>query len=512
LVIGTSFSSIRIVNFIDSVVIIKSHSKGLNIHKHITDIGNMSSLPDWVTRYKKKGIAIEKRNGRYYASRIHSVWDAKKGRARKVTDEYIGIVTPEGIIPPKHKRPKKISAILEAGNFVYLDLFTSKLIRPLREFWPISWQSILAAGALKLVYRDPLKRLSFRYQTSHACRLWPDAHLSKNSLTQLLDLLGREWDSQRSFFEELSKAESHMAIDLTQVLSNSQNISWLEKGYNAQGLHHDQLQLLLLWGIESHLPGFLKILPGTSSSARNLICAIWESRLKNVIVVGDKAFFSEDNVSDLEEYDTHYALSLKRDSKFLQHPVHSKYKDYFLYRKSTQWWREYRWGDRRVVHYLDKVLAAEEETVFLRRIEERRASKKEYNVNKKRFGTLAILTDTGLSPQKLYEFYKQRREIELSFDALKNTLEGDKTWMQSRESLQGYYFILFIALHIYSQVLDHLRRKDILKRYSVHDVLWGLSKVYTVNIDGKDMVGEVTKSTRKLINEIEVPITEKLGS
>lgn len=472
----------------------------------------MPSLPEWVARHKKKGMAIEERKGRYYASRVHSVWDPEKGRARKITDEYLGVVTPEGIIPPKHKRPKKVGGVLEAGNFLYLDRFTSRLAGPLREFWPLSWQSILAAGALKLVYRCPLKHLSFRYQTSYASRLWPEAHLSKNSLTKLLERLGREWDSQRNFFEEISRSESHMAIDLTQVFSKSQNISWLEKGYNAQGLHHDQLQLLLLWGIETHLPGFLKILPGTFSSARNLMSAVWESRLKNVIVVGDKGFFSEDNVRDLEEYETHYALSLKRDLSFLQHPAASRYRNYFLHRKGVQWWREYEWEDRRIVHYLDKEMAAEEETSFLHRVEEGRLSKKEYRAKRNRFGTLAILTDTGLSPQRLYEVYKQRREIEMAFDALKNTLEGDKTWMRSRESLQGYYFILFIALHIYSQILDHLRRKDLLKRYSVYDVLWGLSKVYLVNVDGQDIPSEVTRSTRKLIAEIEIPITEKLGS
>jgi transposase len=472
----------------------------------------MSSLPEWAARYKKNGIAIEQRNGRYYASRVHSIWNSKKGRAQKITDEYLGVVTPEGIVPPKHKRRRKVGGVLEAGNFAYLDRFTSKLAKPLREFWPESWQSILAAGALKLGYQDPLKRLAFRYKTSLACRLWPEVHLSKNSLTQLLDRLGREWSAQRSFFEQLSKADSYMAIDLTQVFSDSRNISWLEKGYNSQGLYHDQLKILLLWGVETHLPGFLKILPGTASAAQNLMSAIWESRLKNVLVVGDKAFFSEDNVKDLEDYQTHYVLSLKRDFSFLQYPVASRYKKYFFYRKSAQWWREYEWYGRRVVQYLDKQLAAEEETSFLRRMDEGKASKGEYQGNKKRFGTLALLTDTGLSPQCLYRLYKQRREIELSFDALKNTLEGDKTWMQSRESLQGYYFILFIALHVYSQVLDHLRQKDLLKKYSVHDVLWQLSKVYMVDIGGQDIVSEVTKSARKLIAEIEVPITEKLGS
>ena len=64
-------------------------------------------------------------------------------------------------------------------------------------------------------------------------------------------------------------------------------------------------------------------------------------------------------------------------------------------------------------------------------------------------------------------------------------MEGDKTWMQGRESLQSYYFILFIALHLYSQVLDHLRRKDLLIGYSIHDILWQLSKVYLVDVDGR---------------------------
>jgi len=475
-------------------------------------MSNMSKLPDWVLNHKKKGIAIEKRGGHYYARRIHSVWNSKKHRAQKVTDEYLGIVTPEGILPPKHKRPKKVGAVIEAGNIIFLNHFAKNLVKPLQEFWPESWQSILTASVIKLCYLDPFKQFSLRYETSFAHRLWPDAHLSKNSITQLLERLGSDWGSQRSFFEELSKADSHMAIDLTQVLSNSENISWLEKGYNAKEIYHDQLQLLLLWGIDTHLPGFIKILPGTASASQNIVHAIRESKLKNVIVVGDKAFFSMNVVKELEDFETHYALSLKRDLPFLDYPAPSRYKNYFIYRKSVQWWREYKWSDRRIVQYLDKQIAAEEESTLLRRIEEKKASMSEYRTNRNRFGTLAILTDTGLYPKQLYELYKQRREIEYSFDTLRNTLECDKTWMQSRESMQGYFFILFIALHIYSQALEHLRCKDLLKKYSVHDVLLRLSKVYTVEVDGQDIVNEVTRSTRELIDELEIPITQILGS
>ena len=268
----------------------------------------------------------------------------------------------------------------------------------------------------------------------------------------------------------------------------------------------------MLWGIDTKSPGFLKLLPGTGSASKNIILGIQESRFKNITVVGDKAFYSADNIDWLEDAEIHYVLALRRDLAFLKYTAASRYKDYFIYRKNVQWWREYNWGDRRIVHYLDKKIAADEEAAFLRRVEEAKATKAAFQRARKQFGTLAIITDTGMEPKALYEFYKQRREIEQMFDALKNTLDGDKTWMQSRESMQGYYFMLFIALRIYCQILDHLKRKDLLKKYSVHDVLWNLSKVYTVTVDGKVLVGEVTKSTRKLIEELEVPITETLGS
>lgn len=472
----------------------------------------MVELPEWVLRHKKKGIAIDRKGNNYYAYRIHSEWDANKGRSKKISDEYLGKVTPDGILPPKHKRQKKVSSIIETGNVIYANRFAKTLIDPLKEFWPESWESILAAGVLKLVYREPLKRFSFRYNTCYAKQLWPNAHLSKNSLTKLLSMLGGEWSCQRSFFEDISRYETSMAIDLTHFFSDSDKIAWLESGYNPQGISHKQLQLLMLWGMDTQSPGFLKLLPGTGSASKNIILGIQESRFKNVTVVGDKAFYSADNIDWLEDAEIHHVLALRRDLSFLKYPATSKYKGHFIHRKNAQWWIEYNWGDRRIVQYLDKQIAADEESAFLRRVDEGNATNAAFQKARKRFGTLALITDTGLDPKRLYEFYKQRREIEQMFDTLKNELDGDKTWMQSRESMQGYYFILFIALRIYCQILDHLKRKDLLKKYSVHDVLWNLSKVYTVNVDGTELLGEVTKSTRKLIEEVEVPITQYVGS
>ncbi|MEM4293148.1 MAG: hypothetical protein QXJ27_03135 [Thermoplasmata archaeon] len=72
-------------------------------------------------KHKTKGIEIDIKNGRYYARRVHSEWDPVKKRPKKVTDEYLGVVTPEGIIPSKHRR--KPMAILECGNINYIAKF-----------------------------------------------------------------------------------------------------------------------------------------------------------------------------------------------------------------------------------------------------------------------------------------------------------------------------------------------------------------------------------------------------
>ncbi len=117
-------------------------------------MGNMKQqLPDWVLEHKTKGIAIEKRGNSYYASKVTSVWDPSKGRSQKKTVEYLGKVTPDGIIPPRHKRELQIGGILEAGHFAFLERFIKNISGPLVEMFPDDWESILSAACIRLCYQ-----------------------------------------------------------------------------------------------------------------------------------------------------------------------------------------------------------------------------------------------------------------------------------------------------------------------------------------------------------------------
>ena len=485
--------------------------KHLYPSNHITNIGNMSKMPQWVTKHKTKGIAIEKRGSNYYASRVTSAWDPTKKRAQKKTLEYLGKITPDGILPPRHKCAPQLGGVLEAGHLVFLERFLKTVAKPLEEVFPDDWQSILAAATIKLCYREPFSRMRLRHETSLSKEIWPQAALNKNSLSRLLPRVGLQWAAQRDFFARMAHDEKHMAIDLSHLFSESQNIPWLEYGHNGDDVWRPQLGILMMWGTTTHRPGFLKLLPGAAHSAQCLANAVWESDLQDVIAVIDKGFWSPENVRILEDADIHYAMALRRDLPIVQCVPHTRYKDFFSYRKHIQWWRTAKWENRIIYHYLDKSLADDEESAYLIRVEDGKATRSQYEQLKHSFGTLAVLTDAGLTAQDVYGLYKERRDVEYAFDALQNTLGADVTWMRSRESMQGYFFILFVSLHLYSQVLDHLKRKKVLKQFSVQDILTYLSKVCVVEVNGQLRLGEVTRQTRGVIDLLEVPITERLG-
>ncbi|MHB8586763.1 MAG: transposase [Thermoplasmatota archaeon] len=475
------------------------------------------AFPDWVEKHRKPGVELRYQSGKYYAYRVTSQYDPKLKRSKKITLEYLGAIKKEGLTPPKHKQKPRVGGRLDAGNIVFLDPFVNALQPALAKHFPDDWQTLLAAAALKLCYLEPCSRLELRFETSLAKRRWPKAALDDDAFPKILRRVGFAWDDQRNLFRDLASEEKHMAIDLSHVFSDSENIPWLEYGHNGDDVWRPQLQMLLCWGTTTHRPGFLQLLLGATNSAQTLAHAIKEVPLQEVIAIVDKGFWSPDNVKAFEAETVHYVMALRRDLPIVHLRPHTEYQDHFMYRGHAQWYRQDSWEGRTIYHFLDKRLGDDEESAILRRIDEAKTPEQKdtiresYRERRHELGTLSLLTDAGLTAAQAYTLYKERREIEYAYDALQNELRGDVTWMRSAESMVGYHFILFLALHLYSQVLDHLKRKKLLSTYSVRDVLTYLSKVDVVEIDGKEHALPVTRQTQHVIDRLEVPITEKLG-
>lgn len=475
-------------------------------------------IPKWVRDLQGPNVEVHVRGVNYYAYRIENVRVPGQEHSKKVTAEYLGKFTRDGIRPRRPRRPAgEGGGALEAGNISFLDPFVAAVQPAVKTAFPNDWQNLVAAAVLKLCYLEPCSRLKVRYETSLAKHRWPEAHLSDDALPGLLRRVGFQWAAQRDVFRALAKDEKHMAIDLSHVFSDSQGMPMLEYGHNGDDVWRPQLQVLLCWGTTTHRPGYLQLLLGATQSAQTLAHVIREVPLQEVVAILDKGFWSPENVKAFEAEDVHYAMALKRDLPIVDLRPHTEYRDHFLYRSHAQWWRRDEVDGRIIYHFLDKKIADEQESTWLQRIQEAETPKETrklqeaYEAARDGLGTLSVITDTGLPAAEVYALYRERRDVEYAFDSLQNDLRGDVTWMRSRESMVGYHFILFLALHLYSQVLDHLKRKKLLSTYSVRDVLVYLSKVMVLEEEGATYPLPVTRQTQVVLDKLEVPKAPSAG-
>ena len=81
-------------------------------------LNDMSNSIEWVKKYKTKGVEIRVSGPNYYAYGMSSKWNPKKKRADKITGEYVGVVTREGIVKPRSMG--MVRADYEYGNIALL--------------------------------------------------------------------------------------------------------------------------------------------------------------------------------------------------------------------------------------------------------------------------------------------------------------------------------------------------------------------------------------------------------
>jgi transposase len=69
------------------------------------------------------------------------------------------------------------------------------------------------------------------------------------------------------------------------------------------------------------MPAYFRTVVGSISSVSSLSRSIKESGAKDVVLVGDKGFYSANNIKELEKEGLHYMLPLKRDSSLIDYNI-----------------------------------------------------------------------------------------------------------------------------------------------------------------------------------------------
>jgi transposase len=445
-------------------------------------------------------LEVKKLKGSYYLYSSTTRWDPVERKAKKIS-KYIGKLTPEGVL---EKGKARRFSVYEYGAARFLHLLIQRhLHQGLERFFYSDHREIEALSLMKILAPVSMSQASdfwSRLYLSSPLEYDPQPSLSPNSLSAMLRRIGLDLASQYSYFSWLMEGKRFLAFDLTSVFSWSENIRLAEKGYNPKGVYLDQVNLLLLYSLDLREPVMLKPLPGSIRDVKAVKREISLLEGKNVVFVLDRGLASYEIAKLLEESGHGYIMPLKRNFRIIDYSL--ELGEVFTYRG-----RGIRCGRKRTpLGYLylfeDPKLRGEEESLFIAAVERGEETGARYRKEEKKFGKLAVLSNLDAPGREIYSKYKEREGVEVAFDTLKNTLDFDKVYVQSREGVYGYFFIAFNSLLLYFKTMSMLREAGMLEKVSVEDLLLQLSKVFLVDFGHKRVLSEIPKQVEDLVRDL----------
>ena len=474
-------------------------------------------MEEWVRKYRKKGTQVVRIGKNYYLYKVRSVWNPEKKRAQKITEKYLGRITPDGLIKPKHERVleglKSITVKEYGASAVTLSL-CADIVELLKAHFPQEWKEVVVFALARLFHSSPLKNVHSYYVSSEVSDAIAGASVSPRSMSRVLYSLGQRRGKLVEFLKNFVRGSDFAIIDLTHIFSFSEGVISATLGYNSKRQYVPQLNLVLIYSLTERSPSFYRLVAGSIRDISTLPLTVKEAGLEKAVLIGDKGFYSRRNVRYLEKEGLDYIVPLRRNSTLIDYrPLQGSKKGlggYFLFNRGVIWYYEKETEEgRRVLVFLDERLRAEEEKDFIRHVEEGRLRLDEYHRKEYTLGTIGVLTRTSFSAQKVYELLKSRVEIELLFDTFKNILHADRTYLRDDVQIEGWMFVNFISLVMYYRFYERLIQKGLLKKFSVKDVIMHLSRVYKIRVGDKWILAELPKHSRTLIEKLDLhlPIT-----
>lgn len=482
-----------------------------------------SPHPAWATKHRVKGTELRLINNTYYLYSVTSKYDPKIKRARKITGKLLGKITKEnGFIESDKNLLRKTSnakiskvSVKEYGLSSYLINNFSSYIDNLKKYFPDYYKEIVIFAYSRLLQQAPIKNTSLVYESSYLSTYFKNYKITDKKISMVLKNLGKDRISVVNFMKEYLVGCEHVLIDGTHIISNSENLEINLQGYNSNQNYDPQVNLLFMFSSKLSRPAYFRLVPGNIRDVKAFNLALRESGIKDGVVIADKGFYSLTNIDLLDKNKLSYLIPLRRNSSLIDYTninIANKdgFKGYFKFNKRYIWYYELEHKNKKVIIYFDPNMKSKEEADYLARIE---SMPEEYSFEKfkeklEKFGTFALYTNVlEKSASDLYETYKSRNDIEVMFDAMKNILKSDITYMQNTESLQGWFFISYITISWYYYLYKLLKDNNLLSKYSVKDLIMHLSYIKKLKINNKWVLSEIASKTNLLLNKAKIHIT-----
>jgi transposase len=451
-------------------------------------------------------------NGNYYVYPYVSVWSKDKKKAIKKNLPYVGKIIFDDNLKKyvyQERQTPLLNNQLEIkgyGDFMLVDKLNKDLYDELiLKYGIIDGTKIYVYSLLRLLNNDTSSKLDFYYENSYISEVYKDIAISKNTVFDFIQYLGKHDNTNKEFLSSRKKEYKVLIFDGTQIINqSSSNIA--EFGRSAQKTSKTQICEIRVFDTISKEPLYYEVLPGNVIDKTAFTQVLDRFDTKSLIIIVDKGFNTLENIEYLKTKNINYIVPYNDNSTLITKILsENKYQKAFTYNgKNVMGMKVIKDGNTYYI-FQDPFIEANQKSNYISKIA---SSKKGYDLNKlekeeSKFGVIAFSSNLDYSIDelnKIYEYYKERWQIETMFKLDNSSLGNEVIRVHNTLSLLGIRFIAQIEMIMFSRIYYKLKNLDLLKTYSTIDCLERLSKIYALYKKGKWIPSITTKKNIEFMN------------
>ncbi len=503
----------------------------------------------------------QKIKGKIYIYEVESYWDkdAKKAKQRR---KYIGRKK-EDTITVSLQNLKTFSS-LSYGDIFLLRSISERigLSNVLKQIFGNDYLDILALAMYEICDYSPVY-LFHNWIEEHY--LTEAKKLDSSAISKLFDTIGQDVTKTMNFLHQwivLNNSVKAVYYDITSISSYSENIDFIEWGYNRDKEDLPQINLGIVCNKDNSLPLYYSLYQGSIvdvSTLKNTITYLKQLGLEEFLCIMDRGFYSNSNVLEMNKkeniiefiqpvsFTNKNAKELVRKNKLKLNSAYNAFlyneeiiyytKDEFELNSQNKFEAHLYYNERNMINSkqisLTKIIEFHEKLekmnfktakdFNLYKKTEMQVTFKEYfrwhKLNKKvernnkaieraltRLGTFILISNKkGLDNETVLSYYRQKDRIEKLFDSLKNELDSQRLRTHNEYTTKGKLFVKFISLILYSSISQTMKEKKLFKKYTIKELLSEVKKVKVNQLgNNQPILSEISKRQNDIFTAFEI--------
>ena len=397
--------------------------------------------------------------------------------------------------PRKTKDGKKAIEIKDYGEIALCDAAGKDVLDDLKKIYDAADAiRIYVLALMRSANHDICNRdIKLAYETSFASEMYPDVHLSENTISSFLEDIGMAYSKMSEFMRARVEqyAGKEVVIDGMLKDCNSETDTFSEFSRKGSKKGSKDLSLIYAYNPESREPVACKPYPGNMLDMTSIEDFALEYKFSSGIIVMDKGFYNRNFMGTIKAMGgISYIIPLKQSSKLVVQNEMNKdivslladYKDAHIF------WKKKKVSDDCFLYaFRDPKGAYDQELGFLTRVTKKGTYSEEKYLDKhNEFGLIVFESNSDLNPLDVYNAYAKRWEIEVMFDFYKNIIELKNVRVHGDYRVYATEFINFLSVLISCRVRKKLRETGVSQKYSYKQIFHYLSKSKRIKLASED--------------------------